>query len=94
MTDSSAKGGQADAFEAELVKLAKHVVKKATLDDTPFPESVDALKVLTTYYGLRQKYKVDGDEDGGEASFDAFAAKLEEQAHGSTPVRSRSRRPS
>lgn len=87
-----AAGG--DDFEKELVKLAKSVVKRAAQDSTPFPESVDALKVLTTYYGLRQKYKADGDEDGGEASFDAFAAQLEEQTHGGTPVRSRSRRPS
>ena len=83
---------KADGFEKELVKLAKSVVRRAAQDATPFPESVDALKVLTTYYGLRQKYKAEGDEDDGD-SFEAFAAQLEEQAHG-TGVRGRSRRPS
>lgn len=81
-----------DAFEAELVRLAKHVVNKATQDATPFAESVDALKVLTTYYGLRQKYKAAGDDEDGSESFDQFAAAVEEQANGGAGVRSRSRR--
>lgn len=82
-----------DAFEAELLKVAKHVANKATQETTPFVESVDAFKVLTTYYGLRQKYKASGDDADDEESFDKFAAAMAEQEHGNgAGVRSRSRR--
>lgn len=82
-----------DPIDAEILKLVKHVVKKGVHDDTPFPESVDALKAVNTYYALRLKHKVEGEEDDG-TSFDSFTAQLQEQTHGGTPVRSRSRRPS
>lgn len=81
-------------FDKELAKLAKTIVQKATLDATPFDESVDAFKALTTYYALRLKHKT-GEEDADESAFSfgntGFAGA--EQPNGGQTVRSRSRRP-
>jgi len=80
-------------FDAELAKLAKAIVQKATQENTPFEESVDAFKALTAYYALRLKHKPDEDEPDDGFSF-ASSRPGEEHENGGAPVRTRSRRPS
>ena len=83
-----------DDFEKELLTLVRHVVKKATQDDTPFTESVDAFKQLTAYYALRLKHRTDESDDTGNGfSFDQAGLNAE-TPNGGQSVRSRSRRPS
>lgn len=82
-------------FDEELAKLAKSIVQKATLDATPFDESVDAFKALTAYYALRLKHK-QGDTDDGEGGF-SFDTPIEappgqEHQNDGQAVRSRPRR--
>lgn len=80
-------------FETELATLAKSIVQKAILGDTPFDESVDAFKALTTYYALRLKHKQgDDDEDDSEFSFGKTSFADEEKPNGGQSVRSRPRR--
>lgn len=80
-------------FDMELAKLARTIVQKATLNDTPFDESVDAFKALTTYYALRLKHKTgDDDPDPNGFNFGNTGFADTEQPNGGPAVRSRSRR--
>lgn len=91
MTETSSPAAGGADFETELAKLAKSIVQKAALETTPFDESVDAFKSLTTYYALWLKHRQGDEDDDGGFSF-ASGLTAAEPPNGSANVRSRPRR--
>jgi hypothetical protein len=80
-------------FKDDIEKVAKAIVAKVSLPDTPFSDVLEAMKVLNVYYGLRLKHKQDDDPEEG-STFGAFQEQLEEvmeAENGAAKVRSHRR---
>lgn len=67
-------------FETHFAKVAKLIADKASHEDTPFAEVIDAFKAMTAYYALVLKKK-GGDNGEPHDGFD-FANGIEDTKDG------------
>ena len=83
-------------FKSELENLAKQVAKRAAEPNTPFTETIDALKALSALFGIISKKRESPDEEPGDGfTMESARSMIEEPRNGeSGAVRSRSRRSS
>lgn len=81
------------SHDTEIDKLVKHIAVKAADPDTPFAESVDALKALTAYLTVARKHPPAGDTEDVEPSMASLRNEIEDAQHGGTDkVATRNRR--
>jgi hypothetical protein len=68
-----------------LENLVVYIATKAVEDNTPFPETVDALKAINAYVAATTKGKIKPEPTAaGEPTFADFQSDLEKEAHGET----------
>jgi hypothetical protein len=60
----------------ELDELASAIAKRAADKETPLAEATDALKMVTAYYAVLQKYHKSGEPVDDEPDFGDFAAAV------------------
>lgn len=70
--------------DSEIDNLVKHIAVKAADPDTPFAESVDALKALTAYLTMARKRSSAGNPDDDETSMASLRGEIEEAQNGGT----------
>ena len=80
-------------LKPELDVLARAILDRAKLKETPFTDVIDAFKSVRDYYLHTAKLKAKLPEEASEGSFASFQAQLEEVENGGAQVGSDRKRP-